>query len=144
MADVSNQEIKEAYEDVRSDKSETTWLMIGYESARSNTLRLTATGSGDLTELKDHVRDDEASFAYVRVSYANDKESTREKFIFVVWIGPDCGIMRKAKVSVHTGDVKRVLPAFSIEVSAREKEDLNQDHIVLRLRKAGGASYDGV
>jgi hypothetical protein len=48
---------------------------------------LTATGTGGLTELKEHLEEDKASFAYVRVSYANDKESQREKFILVVWIG---------------------------------------------------------
>lgn len=41
-----------------------------------------------------------ASFAYARVSYSNDKESQREKFILVVWIGPGCKVMRKAKVSL--------------------------------------------
>jgi hypothetical protein len=65
---------------------------------------------------------------------------------------------------VHTADVKNVLRVFSIEVPAREKDDLKEDPIVIRLRKvcsyssqmdllrkyfplslqAGGASYDGV
>jgi hypothetical protein len=48
---------------------------------------LTATGTGGLTELKEHLENDKASFAYVRISYANDRESQREKFILVVWIG---------------------------------------------------------
>jgi len=52
--------------------------------------------------------------------------------------------MRKAKISVHTTDVKGVLRVYSIEVAAREKDDLNEDPIIVRLRKAGGASYDGV
>lgn len=38
----------------------------------------------------------------MRVQYANDKESKREKFILVVWIGPNCKVMRKAKV--RSGD----------------------------------------
>ena len=59
---------------------------------------LTSTGSGGLTELREQLDDGRASYAYVRVQYANDKESTREKFILVVWIGPNCKVMRKAKV----------------------------------------------
>jgi len=62
----------------------------------------------------------------------------------VVWIGPGCKVMRKAKISVHTADVKQVLRVYSIEVAAREKDDLKEDPIIVRLRKAGGASYDGV
>ena len=80
----------------------------------------------------------------MRVQYSNDKESTREKFILVIWIGPDCKVMRKAKISVHTADVKAVLRVYSMEVPAREKDDLKEEPIVIKLRKAGGASYDGV
>ena len=68
-----------------------------------------------------HLQDGRASYGYVRVSYANDKESTREKFILVVWISPSCKVMRKAKISVHSADVKRQLRVFSIEVPAHEK-----------------------
>jgi len=144
MADVSDPEINEAYLDVRSDKSETNWLLLDYESDRSDKLRLTQTGTGGLSELRDVLDAGKASYAYARVTYSNDKESTREKFILVVWIGPQCKVMRKAKISVHAADVKAILRVYSIEVAAREKDDLNEDPIVTRLRKAGGASYDGV
>jgi len=144
MADVSDPKIDEAYQEVRSDKSETTWLLLDYEADRSDKLVLTETGTGGLNELREKLDESKASFAYVRVQYANDKESKREKFILVIWIGPSCKIMRKAKISVHTADVKQVLRVYSLEVPAREKDDLKEDPIVVRLRKAGGASYDGV
>ncbi|KIM46867.1 hypothetical protein M413DRAFT_440439 [Hebeloma cylindrosporum] len=144
MADLTDPSIGEAYLEVRNDKSETNWLLLDYESDRSDKLKLTQTGTGGLSELKEALDDSRASYGYVRVSYSNDKESTREKFILVVWIGPNCKVMRKAKISVHSADVKNVLRVFSIEVPAREKDDLNEDPIVVRLRKAGGASYDGV
>ncbi|KAJ7266888.1 actin depolymerizing protein [Mycena haematopus] len=144
MADVSDPTIDEAYQDVRSDKSETNWLLLDYESDRSDKLKLTSTGSGGLTELREVLDDGKAQYAYARVAYSNDAQSTREKFILVVWIGPQCKVMRKAKISVHMSDVKAALRVYSIEVAAREKDDLNEDPIVVRLRKAGGASYDGV
>ncbi|KAI0805968.1 actin depolymerizing protein [Irpex lacteus] len=144
MADVSDPQIQEAYQAVRDDKSETTWLLLDYESDRSDKLTLTATGTGGLEELREHLDDSKASYAYVRIRYSNDKESQREKFILVVWIGPSCKVMRKAKISVHSADVKSVLRVFSIEVPAREKDDLKEEPIVVKLRKAGGASYDGI
>ncbi|KAF8068889.1 ADF-like domain-containing protein [Lyophyllum atratum] len=143
-ADLSDPKIDEAYLDVRNDKSETNWLLLDYESDKSDKLALTQTGTGGLAELREVLDDTKASYAYARVTYSNDKESTREKFILVVWIGSKCKIMRRAKISVQAADVKAVLRVFSIEVPAREKEDLNEDPIVVRLRKAGGASYDGV
>ncbi|KAJ4474191.1 actin depolymerizing protein [Lentinula lateritia] len=144
MAELSDPQITEAYQDVRSDKTDTNWLLIDYESDRSDTLKLTQTGTGGLAELREVLDDSRASFAYVRVQYSNDKESVREKFVLIVWIGPRCKLMRKAKISVHAADVKAVLRVYSFEVAAQEKDDINEDPIVLRLRKAGGASYDGV
>lgn len=88
-----------------------------------------------MTELKERLSDDNASFAYVRISYSNDKESQREKFILVVWIGNQVKVMRKAKISVHSADVKAVLRQYSIEVAAKEKGDLEEEPIIIRLRK---------
>ncbi|KAF5389630.1 hypothetical protein D9757_004172 [Collybiopsis confluens] len=168
MADVTDSKINDAYLDVRDDKKETKWLLLDYKSDDSDKLTLTQTGTGGLDELREALDDARASFAYIRVSYNNDKESVREKFVLVVrrrgsspsavfvfsfrltlmsfkWIGPKCkAVMRKAKISVHSADVKQVLRVYSIEVAAREKDDLSEDPIVKRLRKAGGASYDGV
>ncbi|KAJ7073524.1 actin depolymerizing protein [Mycena belliarum] len=144
MADVSDPAINDAYQDVRADKTDTNWLLLDYESDRSDKLLLTKTGTGGLGELREALDDGKASYAYVRVAYANDKESTREKFILVVWIGPQCKVMRKAKISVHSADIKGALRVYSIEVAARERDDLSEELIVPRLRKAGGASYDGV
>jgi len=144
MADLSDQQIQDAYQDVRSDKTDTNWVLLDYETDRSDKLTVTQTGTGGLTELREVLQDGRASFAYARVTYSNDKESQREKFILIVWIGPQCKVMRKAKISVHAADVKTVLRVYSIEVAAEKKEDLNEEPIVKRLRKAGGASYDGV
>ncbi|KAI9569955.1 ADF-like domain-containing protein [Boletus coccyginus] len=144
MADVSDQGITQAYLDVRSDKSDTNWLLLDYESDRSDKLAVTKTGTRGLSELRDALDDSKASYGYARVTYSNDKESQREKFILVVWIGSGCKVMRKAKISVHAANVKEVLRVYSIEVAAREKDDLKEEPIITRLRKAGGASYDGV
>jgi len=144
MADVSDPKIEEAYLDVRSDKSDTNWLLLDYEGDRSDKLVLTQSGSGGLDQLREVLEDARASFAYVRVSYSNDKESQREKFILITWIGKDTKVMRKAKVSVHAADVKTALKVYSLEIPARERDDLKEEPIVVKLRKAGGASYDGV
>ena len=63
---------------------------------------------------------------------------------------------------MHAADVKTVFRVYSIDIPAREKDDLKEEPIVARLRKvvfisscpsrqgtdssvqAGGASYDGV
>ncbi|KZO94180.1 actin depolymerizing protein [Calocera viscosa TUFC12733] len=144
MADVSDPAIADAYQDVRSDKSDTNWLLLSYEGAKSDKLVLSSTGKGGLKELAEALDDTQAQFAYARVTYSNDTQSVRSKFVLVTWIGPGTRVMRKAKVSVQAADVKRALPAYSIDVPAQERKDLEEEPIVVKLRKAGGASYDGV
>ncbi|KAK6902739.1 hypothetical protein I203_107998 [Kwoniella mangroviensis CBS 8507] len=142
MADVKDPKIAEAYEKIRSNNDETTWLLLDYESDKSNTLTLTKTGTGNIEELAKEFQPQRASFAYAKVRYENDEHSFREKFVLVIWIGEEVKIMRRAKVSVHLADVKSVLRAYSIEVSASTPSDLKQDDVVTRLRRAGGANYD--
>ncbi|EKD03988.1 hypothetical protein A1Q2_01662 [Trichosporon asahii var. asahii CBS 8904] len=126
MADVKDPKIAEA--DVQSDKSDK--------------LVLSETGTGDLAEFASKLDPTKASFGFVRVTYSNDDHSQRVKFAFVTWIGEQVKVMRRAKVSVHSSDVKNVIRSYSIEVSAESTDDLKEDDIVQRMRKAGGANYD--
>lgn len=56
-------EIQQAYDNVRSDKSNKDWLVINYEDAKSDKLCLKASGSGGLEELKKHLDANEAQYA---------------------------------------------------------------------------------
>lgn len=143
MSGLDAPEIAAAYDAVRSDKDETSWLLISYAGAVGNKLALTQTGTGGLAELAPLLDDGQVQYGYVRVEYANDKESTRVKFLLVVWIGENTKVMRKARVSVESGDVKRALPHHSIAVTASDRAELDEGDIVARLRKAGGADYNG-
>ncbi|TGJ78767.1 hypothetical protein E0Z10_g9998 [Xylaria hypoxylon] len=125
MSGLNAPEILAAYDAVRSDKDER------------------GTGTGGLSELAAQLDDAQAQYGYVRVEYANDTESKRVKFALVVWIGDNTKVMRKARVGFETGAVRTVLAHHSIQVDARDKSDLDEKEIVLRLRRAGGADYNG-
>ncbi|KAI1487827.1 hypothetical protein F5X96DRAFT_680974 [Biscogniauxia mediterranea] len=143
MSGADSPEILAAYDAVRSDKDETNWLLISYASAVGDKLVLSATGTGGLAELRSRLDDGQAQYGYVRVEYANDTESRRVKFALVIWIGENTKVMRKARVSIESGAIKRVLAHHSIQVDARDKSDLDEADVVARLRKAGGADYNG-
>jgi len=140
-ADLTDSKIQEAYEDVRSDKSDTTWLLLDYEDDSPTKLQVTQTGSGGIGEVVELLDDNKASFAYVRVVYSNDAESKREKFILVTWIGKGIKVMRRARTSTQLADVKKILRQFSTEVTVDDKGELREDLIVTKLRTAGGAYY---
>ncbi|KAJ9144711.1 hypothetical protein NKR23_g5946 [Pleurostoma richardsiae] len=143
MSGADSPEILAAYEAVRSDKDPATWLLISYAAPTGNKLALTKTGTGGLPELAAELDDGQVQYAYARVEYANDAESTRVKFAFVTWIGQGAKVMRKARASIESGEVKKVLGHASIQVEAGERSDLDEKDIVARLRKAGGADYNG-
>jgi hypothetical protein len=143
MSGLDAAEISNAYDAVRSDKEPTNWLLISYAAATGNQLTLTQTGEGGIEEMAKSLDDAQVQYGYVRVEYANDAESKRVKFVLVVWIGENTKVMRKARVSVESGDVKRVLSHHSIAVTASDRGELEEKDVVTRLRKAGGADYNG-
>ncbi|KAH8908275.1 actin depolymerizing protein [Coniochaeta sp. PMI_546] len=143
MSGADSPEILEAYDAVRSDKDDTKWLLIADHPSARNKLALSAKGTGGLEEVIPKLEDDEVQYAYVRVEYANDAESKRIKFALIVWIGQNVKPLRRGRVLSESGDVKKILSHYSIQVDASSKGDLEEKDIVARLRKAGGADYNG-
>jgi len=140
MSDAGALKLLAAYDAVRSDKDDTNWLIV---SCASNKPTLSNMGAGGLAELAAALDDSDVQYAYARVEYANDAESKRVKFVLIVWIGSGTKVMRRARAAVDLGDVKKVLVHHSIEIDAAEPRDLDEADIVQRLRKAGGADYNG-
>ncbi|CAF9932734.1 MAG: hypothetical protein GOMPHAMPRED_006652 [Gomphillus americanus] len=141
MPDISSDpEIVAAYDDVRKDKSATNWLIVKYAAATGDAMKLDSTGEGDIIEMAEHLGDDEAAYAYIRQKLGNDEYSERIKFVFVIWAGSQTKVMRRAKMSLHSGDVKKVIKQYAIEIQTADKKDLATDHVVLKLRKAMGAN----
>ncbi|KAI8586584.1 hypothetical protein HDU89_001642 [Geranomyces variabilis] len=134
-------DIQSAYDDVRSDKSETNWLLLNYPTEK-DTLALAGTGKGGLAEFTDQLKDDQAAFGYLRIVVGNDELSQRAKFVLISWCGRDVKVMRKAKLSVHIAEVKSIIKAIAIEIAASSKEDIRDEEVKKLLRKAMGANYD--
>ncbi|EFY84593.1 hypothetical protein J3458_009539 [Metarhizium acridum] len=143
MSGLDHPDIAAAYDAVRSDKDEVNWMLISYAAATGNKLSLSRTGTGGIAELAASLDDAQVQYGYARVEYANDAESTRVKFVLIVWIGENTKVMRKARVSVESGDVKRILSHHSIAITASDRSELEEKDVVARLRKAGGADYNG-
>jgi hypothetical protein len=140
---MDSDDILAAYESIRSDKEPNNWLLLSDDPSARNKLMLAGQGSGGLAELTPLLDDQSVQYAYLRQEYANDKESTRVKFALIVWIGRDIKPLRRGRVFSEAAEVKRVLSHYSIQVDASTKGDLIEDDIITRLRKAGGADYNG-
>ncbi|KAK3586525.1 hypothetical protein CHS0354_035061 [Potamilus streckersoni] len=128
--------IREAYDDVRDDKTETNWCILKYEGDK---ISLESRGV-DMDEFRSHFTDDQRVFGFVRM-YTGDELSRRAKFALISWVGHDVGALKRAKMSTDKAAVKDVIKNFAAEYLASEKSELSDDYIRDILIKAGGANY---
>lgn len=143
MSGLDSPEITAACDAVRDDKNPSiNWLLVS-DAPTGQKLALAATGNGGLDELSAAFDNTQVQYGFVRIEYANDKESTRVKFVLVVWIGDSAKVMRRARVSVESGLVKRALGHHHLAVTVSDTKDLVEKDLVKSLRSAGGADYNG-
>jgi cofilin/tropomyosin-type actin-binding protein len=117
------------------------FLRVVYKySEDGKSLEVDGTGTGGLEAFKDKFGSDEIKFAFYAVT-TGDEESVRTKFVFISWVGENTKPLKRAKVSVHKGEVKRVVRDFALEIHATDDSDLDAEAIIAQVRKAGGANY---
>jgi hypothetical protein len=142
MSDCSSPDIQEAYDDVRSDATDTNWLLITYEEGSNNKRwALVGKGSGGLDELKSYIDDKFLGFGYLRV-VSGDEMSKRAKFVLIKYLSKGLKMNLKALLNVHRGDVAKVLSQSNISLEVEGLDELDEEDIASRVSKAGGAHYN--
>uniref|UniRef100_A0A6B2E801 Coactosin-like protein n=1 Tax=Phlebotomus kandelakii TaxID=1109342 RepID=A0A6B2E801_9DIPT len=133
---LDKESIREAYEDVRSDLSENDWCVFKYDGAR---IIHTASGT-DFEDFKSLFTDSERAFGYLRVQMG-DEMSKRRKFLLLTWIGPNVGVLQRAKMSTDKAVIKDVITNFAVELQAESQSELDENLFRDALNRAGGANY---
>ena len=133
--------IEAAVKDVRDDATETNWVLLGYAPDKQNGIELIGSGSGGLDELKSKLTPEFLGYGYLRV-ISGDKESKRPKFISISFSGEKVGLVKKGKMGTHVTDVTKLFIYSHIHVQASLPEDLQEDDLMTRVKKASGADYD--
>jgi hypothetical protein len=59
-------------------------------------------------------------------------------------VGPNTKIMRKAKMSFQSGQVKQVIRTYAVEIQTSDKKELDADQVTMKLRKAMGANCERI
>nr|ALJ10884.1 drebrins and related actin binding protein [Dolomedes sulfureus] len=133
---VDKEGLRDAYQDVRADTSDTNWALFRYKGAQ-----IIHDCSGTrLDELKQMLADDERAFAFVRVS-AGDEMSKRQKFVLLTWIGSAVGTLKRARVSIDKALVKGVIQNFAVELQLETPDELTDEFLRSHVDKVGGANY---
>lgn len=102
--------IREAYEDVRSNLTDIEWAIFKFESTE---IICAAKGMG-FEEFQQQFADNERAFGYIRIQMG-DEMSKRSKFLFVTWIGPEVGVMQRAKMSTDKSIIKEIISVSDLK-----------------------------
>ena len=137
---------QEQYENIRSDAKDQTWAFFAYDYPSKTSVELTGTGSGDIQEFFDHVKQQKGGYGFARVE-TGDEESRRAKFFLLAWV-PETGanklpIMVKGNMSVHKASFKEIFRDFNSEFTFGGEDELNPQRVLDTIIKAGGANYMG-
>lgn len=141
MSDCSAPEIREAYDEVRNDNCETNWMLITYEQGAYKKWVLAGKGTGGLEEMKESIGPNFLGYGYLRV-IAGDEMSRRPKFVFVKYLSKGLRMTVKAQMNLHRGDVEKVLNQISVAIEVDSLDELTEEEVMDRVKKAGGANYD--
>jgi hypothetical protein len=134
---VDKDAIRRAYDDVRSDTSDTEWAVFKFDE--NNRLGVTATGN-NFADFKSNFGNDDRGFGYIRIM-TGDEMSKRSKFILVTWVGPSVSVMKKAKMSTDKALMKDVIQNMSVEIQLENHGEFSHDHFKMQVDKASGARY---
>jgi len=136
MATLDKESIRNAYDDVRNDNSETTWASFKYEGKQI----INEDSGSDFEDFKTKFTAEDRGFGYLRVT-TGDELSKRAKFVFISWCGNEVGGLKRAKLGTDKASLKQILQNFAIELQLSELHELNLDTISAEARRARGANY---
>ncbi|KAL0277615.1 UNVERIFIED_CONTAM: hypothetical protein PYX00_004847 [Menopon gallinae] len=128
--------VKAAYEDVRSDSTDTKWAVLKYEG----TTIIPASKGTDFQDFKRQFGDNERCYGYIRLQ-TGDEMSKRTKFILITWVGRNVGVMHRAKVTNDKSLVKEIITGYATEFQIENSSELDETFFVEELSKIGGTKY---
>jgi len=133
---VDKEGLRDAYQDVRADTSDTNWALFRYKGAQI----IHDTSGTNIEELKQMLSDDDRAFAFVRV-LAGDEMSKRKKFVLLTWVGSAVSTLKRARVSIDKALVKSIIQNFAVELQIETPDELTDEFLRSAVDKVGGANY---
>lgn len=128
-------QLLEAMKEVADQRGRFNWAIL-----EPNKLDLHNAGCGGLEEMKEYFDMDKVMFGVLRLSFGKDPPVT--KHVFIHWIGPDTGTVKRGRWNDKVFKAKDHVKEFvtlNQAVQAFEKNDLDLDDIVAEIKRT---TYD--
>lgn len=124
--------------DVRSDETDTKWMLAEYQDGNAKGPIIAAgKGSGDISELKGTLSENNVMYGLYRVTDSVD-DITTTKFVYINWIGSKTKPMTKAKVSTHKGAAEEAFGPAHVTIFATDNSDISEHIVMDKVTSASG------
>jgi len=117
-------DIEAAIKDVRSDSTDTNWVLATYDGPNSNNIILLGSGQGGAQELISHLTEDIVAYGLVREVHRFDDSNT-VKFAFINWQGEKINRMLRARLGTHSGAVKELFQPYHVDLHAEKSAEIS-------------------
>jgi len=132
--------VEDALKELRSpETSDTDWVAITYDNAKTMKMRLLGKGNGGADEMRGVLENTLAVFGMVRLIDRVDNSDT-VKFCRVFFLGEKVPRMLKAKISVHQAAVKELLGQSHVDYECSTPEELTSDIVFEKVTVVSGTS----
>eukprot|EP01116_Phalansterium_solitarium_P022718 TRINITY_DN7607_c0_g2_i1.p1 TRINITY_DN7607_c0_g2~~TRINITY_DN7607_c0_g2_i1.p1 ORF type:complete len:541 (+),score=182.19 TRINITY_DN7607_c0_g2_i1:50-1624(+) len=129
--------LRNAIADVRSDATDTDWVLFGYEGGKGNTITLLGSGTGGVAALVSHLADDIVGYGLVRkVDQVDD--SLTVKFCFINFQGENIDRMHRARLGTHKGEVEALATPYHVDILASQRSELTDDIVLTKIQETSG------
>jgi len=136
---VDEKALRAAIAEVRSDASETNWVLASYDGPNSNNIVLVGSGSGGSAELLGNLQDDTVGYGLVRQTEKFD-DSQRAMFAFINWTGENIHRMLRARLGTHSGAVKDIFSPYHVSINASLPNEISEAIITTLIRETIGTA----
>ncbi|KYR02663.1 putative actin binding protein [Tieghemostelium lacteum] len=135
---INETEIKAAIADLKNNDTPTDWVLLSFESPKSQKVKLVGSGSGGVSELVESFQDDVVGFSLVRkIDKIDDSETV--KFAFILFIGDKVGILQKGRISVTSGGVKDCFGSFHVDFQITNKSEISDQIVIQKIQENSGS-----
>ncbi len=113
---------------------------MGFAPGKSTEIELQNKGRGTITEMIEHLKDDEMQFILIRLTLPEMKGgavSTRD--VFIEWNGPNVAAIDKGKKKSLVGEIKELLQPYHAELTAISKQNFNLEVVLDRSAPFSGS-----
>ena len=135
---IDQDSIREVYDDVRADNTETEWGVFMFED-KGKKLSVKGSGKG-FDQFKDSFNEGDRGFGFCRIN-TGDEMSKRAKFVMVTWVGTSVSPLQRAKMSTDKSVVKQIIQSYAVDLQLEDPSEIDYDDFKRQVDKAGGANY---